>query len=229
MLRREAKEEAGAKVKTLRVKFEMPEGQAAKEGAGAGEIWDEGEDPAAPARGGTARSSQREATRRLTRTGTILAVPRTALVFASITQYHLHQAACHAAPLPTDLGVSFRQDWRGHLFRRGKDGGYAEVPLQVTRFHKANGYDSLCSRKEIVSSSWTDSDSSGGSNAPREETLLDSAGSAGLCWTLLDSATLCHVLPRSVRSATFCWTLLGSATLCHAPLRSATCTPKTNG
>ena len=151
VLKREAKEEetrvkeeeARVKVKTLRVRFATRDDQAAEEGAGAsaGELSDGGEDPpevaessssapARPAKNDPAPDADGYYP---------CSAPGCALVFASLTQYHLHQSACHSAPLPADLGVSptapldpLRQDWWGHLFRRGKDGG---------RFHKANGSD----------------------------------------------------------------------------------------
>ena len=135
------------------------ENRAAGEGADGEEVSDDGQD--APGGAGSSSSA------RLSRGGTVQSAPAPevprpnadghygcsapgcGLAFESLVQYHLHQAACHGASLPPNLGISpsapldpFRQDWRGRLFRRGKDGGYGEVPmLRVIRYHKANGYD----------------------------------------------------------------------------------------
>ena len=135
------------------------ENQAAGEGADGEEVSDDGQDApggagssssAMPSRGGTVRSAPAPEVPRPNADGHYgCSAPGCGLAFESLVQYHLHQAACHGASLPPNLGISpsapldpFRQDWRGRLFRRGKDGGYGEVPmLRVIRYHKANGYD----------------------------------------------------------------------------------------
>ena len=133
------------------------ENRAAGEGADGEEVSDDGQDApkgssssARPSRGKTVRSAPAPEVPRPNADGHYgCSAPGCGLAFESLVQYHLHQAACHGASLPPNLGISpsapldpFRQDWRGRLFRRGKDGGYGEVPmLRVIRYHKANGYD----------------------------------------------------------------------------------------
>ena len=143
-------------LKTLRREGES---RAAGEGADGEEVSDDGQDAsgvagssssARPSGGGTAQSASASEEPRPNADGHYgCSAPGCGLAFESLVQYHLHQAACHGASLPPNLGISpsaplepFRQDWRGRLFRRGKDGGYGEVPmLRVIRYHKANGYD----------------------------------------------------------------------------------------
>ena len=143
-------------LKTLRREGES---RAAGEGADGEEVSDDGQDvpgaagsstPARPSGGGTAQSASASEEPRPNADGHYgCSAPGCGLAFESLVQYHLHQAACHGASLPPNLGISpsarldpFRQDWRGRLFRPGKDGGYGEVPmLRVIRYHKANGYD----------------------------------------------------------------------------------------
>ena len=133
--------------------------RAAGEGADGEEVSDDGQDApgvagssssARPSGGGTAQSAPAPEEPRPNADGHYgCSAPGCGLAFESLVQYHLHQAACHGASLPPSLGISpsapldpFRQDWRGRLFRRGKDGEYGEVPmLRVIRYHKANGYD----------------------------------------------------------------------------------------
>ena len=135
------------------------ENRAAGEGADGEEVSDDGQDApggagssssARPSRGGTVGSAPAPEVPRPNADGHYgCSAPGCGLAFESLVQYHLHQAACHGASLPPNLGISpsapldpFRQDCRGRLFRRGKDGGYGEVPmLRVIRYHKANGYD----------------------------------------------------------------------------------------
>ena len=143
-------------LKTLRREGES---RAAGEGADGEEVSDDGQDApevagssssARPSGGGTAQSASASEEPRPNADGHYgCSAPGCGLAFESLVQYHLHQAACHGASLPPNLGISpsapldpFRQDWRGRLFRRGKDGGCGEVPmLRVIRYHKANGYD----------------------------------------------------------------------------------------
>ena len=135
-------------LKTLRREGES---RAAGEGADGEEVSDDGQD--APGAAGSSTSARPSGGGTAPRPNTDghygCSAPGCGLAFESLVQYHLHQAACHGASLPPNLGISpsapldpFRQDWRGRLFRRGKDGGYGEVPmLRVIRYHKANGYD----------------------------------------------------------------------------------------
>ena len=143
-------------LKTLR---REGENRAAGEGADGEEVSDDGQDApggagssssARPSGGGTVQSAPAPEEPRPNADGHYgCSAPRCGLAFESLVQYHLHQAACHGASLPPNLGISpsapldpFPQDWRGRLFRRGKDGEYGEVPmLRVIRYHKANGYD----------------------------------------------------------------------------------------
>ena len=143
-------------LKTLRREGES---RAAGEGADGEEVSDDGQDApgvegasssARPSRGGTVQSAPAPEVPRPNADGHYgCSAPGCGLAFESLVQYHLHQAACHGASLPPNLGISpsapldpFRQDWRGRLLSRGKDGGYGEVPmLRVIRYHKANGYD----------------------------------------------------------------------------------------